>query len=91
MPAAQGRAKLEGMVKDILEGKSGFLSSATLQADASEVAKRAKDLEKALSHVGTDIRARIGSALLATRVKLDDLMRDWDPSKDGLISKMEVH
>ena len=38
----------------------------------------------------SDRRAQVGEALASRQIQLGSLMKEWDPSGDGAISKMEL-
>ena len=73
----------------------GIMSAKDLQATADELLKKAETASMKLN-VKPDLAAQLGELLHAQSAQakdkskfIADLMRDWDPNRDGTITKME--
>ena len=71
----------------LLAERSKYLSSVSIEAVVAELTKKADDA-RALAG-DRDLSQLVGEILQAKRINVQDLMHEWDPNKDGSITKME--
>ena len=64
-----------------------MVTAAELEAEAAAVENVASDASKGSAPVPLSVK--VGEALLANKVKVDALIREWDPNNDGSVTKQE--
>lgn len=74
--------------QDLLKQVGKYASSSELEAIASQHEATAQSEEDGAA-AAKPMAARVGEKINARKVKIPDLIKEWDPSGDGSISKME--
>lgn len=80
---------IEELASNCIKQRSNLSSAAEIQAEVDALLKSAKELESAMSADAQSLRVRVGDTLASKKVKVDELMREWDPNADGTISRIE--
>lgn len=86
--SAMSQVALEQLAADVIKQRSAFLPAAEVEAVAKEDHRKAQEL-LAANDQQKPVPVQLGEALARRGIKLPQLMREWDPNGDGVITKME--
>ena len=67
-----------------------YQTPAALEEARARLRAKLDGLEATLSERSKPLKVHVGEALAARKIKVDELLVEWDPSGDGQVRRMEL-